>query len=355
MSCVRGLAPLAGQVQGDLTGLVCRGRAWRCMTGCAVCCCEKGRCGSEGHCAGRACARASSVLAAATAHRLCAFVAQVAVCCLLAWIVVYSVRCASPRILTRPNSRRSGSSACKSPESRTHAGASMWCMEEGMLPGCPHTHVSLCLPCFCERAAPPVLQHGLASTRQGRPVIINVCLCGWRGRGAARARAQVLSYPEEGSVGRPLPMEADPDKTNQDDEVESETRNPYTALKRRYATLQRNALHVQNALVRARGARRLRRVGPTRPCSSRAAHVHVPRQPVCGQRRPVRDLTHVTRRPCMHPGLMLLAMRPLACPSTQWKAGRASQHVRKPIKARGDTAALVPCRRTTSRRRCRHW
>lgn len=34
-------------------------------------------------------------------------------------------------------------------------------------------------------------------------------------------------------------------------QVESEARNPYTALKRRYATLQRNALHVQNALVRA--------------------------------------------------------------------------------------------------------
>ena len=33
-------------------------------------------------------------------------------------------------------------------------------------------------------------------------------------------------------------------------QVESEARNPYTALKRRYATLQRNALHVQNALVR---------------------------------------------------------------------------------------------------------
>lgn len=32
--------------------------------------------------------------------------------------------------------------------------------------------------------------------------------------------------------------------------MESEARNPYTALKRRYATLQRNALHVQNALVR---------------------------------------------------------------------------------------------------------
>ena len=69
----------------------------------------------------------------------------------------------------------------------------------------------------------------------------------------------MLCYPDESSVGRPLPMEADPDKTNQDDEVESETRNPYTALKRRYATLQRNALHVQNALVRARGACRLRR------------------------------------------------------------------------------------------------
>lgn len=62
---------------------------------------------------------------------------------------------------------------------------------------------------------------------------------------------QVLCYPEENSVGRPLPMEADPDKPGQDDEVESEARNPYTALKRRYATLQRNALHVQNALVRA--------------------------------------------------------------------------------------------------------
>lgn len=34
-------------------------------------------------------------------------------------------------------------------------------------------------------------------------------------------------------------------------QVESEARNPYTALKRRYATLQRNALHVQNALVRS--------------------------------------------------------------------------------------------------------
>jgi len=113
-----------------------------------------------------------------------------------------------------------------------------------------------------------VLQHRLANTRQGRPLNNTLCLYGWRGRGAARVRAQVLSYPEESSVGRPLPMEADPDKTNQDDEVESETRNPYTALKRRYATLQRNALHVQNALVRARGACQLRRarLAVQQPC-----------------------------------------------------------------------------------------
>jgi len=45
------------------------------------------------------------MLLAATAHLLDVSAGQVAVCCLLSWIAIYSVRCASPRVLTHAQSR----------------------------------------------------------------------------------------------------------------------------------------------------------------------------------------------------------------------------------------------------------